>query len=254
MVPIEAVTVCVGYADLLRETARFNRPLLDRWLVVTSPADHATRDVCRRYSVECLCSDEWARDGAFSKGRLIDRGLAMLRGDGWTLHLDADVAMPGDLHQVLDDAHPDPLAIHGCDRLNVVGWDAWRRATAGGLWSRPGPWMTDPSRDGLRVGARVANLGLGYTPIGYWQLWRAAAATWRSFPDRRYPRHHGTAARTDVQHALQWDRRRRVLIPELLVWHIETEAAPMGANWQGRTTRPFGPAAAADPSGFGGYA
>ena len=42
-----------------------------------------------------------------------------------------------------------------------------------------------------------------------------------------------TAARTDVQFALLWDRRDRVLIPELVVFHLEPEAAPMGANWNG---------------------
>lgn len=41
--------------------------------------------------------------------------------------------------------------------------------------------------------------------------------------------------------ALQWDRRKRALIPELLVAHLESEAAPTGANWEGRTTARFGP-------------
>ncbi len=57
---------------------------------------------------------------------------------------------------------------------------------------------------------------------------------------RRYPTHHGDAARTDVQFALQWDRRYRQLLPEVIVLHLESERAAQGANWKGRTTRPFG--------------
>lgn len=250
MTPIEAVTVCVGYGDFLAAVAPHNRPLLDRWVVVTTPADHETREACRSYSIECVTTDEHTRDGAFSKGRMIDRGYSMLDGSGWLLHLDADIALPADLHQVLDDAHLDPACIHGGDRLNVVGYDQWRRAAERGLWSRPNVWSVDPSRG--PVGSRVANVGHGYTPIGYFQLWHGSAANWRSFCGRRYPYRHGTAARTDVQHALQWDRRDRVLIPELLVWHLDSgPSGPsgMGANWAGRTTPRFGPVPAGRPPG-----
>lgn len=241
MLPIEAVTVCVGYGDLLAEVAPYNRPLLDRWLVVTSPDDDQTRAVCRACSIECVTSRDVRRDGEFSKGRLIDRGLAMLGGRGWTLHLDGDVALPADLHQVLDDAHLDEECIHGCDRVNVIGAAQWDKVRARGLWARPTPWMVDLARPGLTVGGRVANPGHGYTPIGFWQLWHGSASLWRDFHSRGYPKHHGTAARTDVQHALQWDRRRRVHIPELVVWHLESAAATMGANWRGRKTPLFRP-------------
>lgn len=242
MIPIEAVSVCVGYADFLQAIAPYNRPLLDRWIVVTTPDDEETRSVCRTHSIECLTTEEHTRDGPFSKGRLIDRGFALLGGHGWMLHLDADIALPHDMHQVLEDAHLHEECIHGCDRFNVMGWDAWQRVRAAGLWCRQGPWMVEMNRPDCTVGARVANLGHGYSPIGFFSLWHGDAATWRSFPTRRYPTHHGTAARTDVQHSLQWDRRRRIHIPELVVWHLESEPCPMGANWKGRKTQRFGPA------------
>lgn len=242
---IEAVSVCVGYGDFLAAVAPHNRPLLARWLVVTAPEDEVTRAACRAHSIECVTSAEHARDGAFSKGRLIDRGLALLEADGWLLHLDADVALPPDLHQVLDDAHLDAACLHGCDRLNVRGWAAWQRLRAAGLACRPGPWAVHLARPETTVGTRVANVAHGYTPIGFWQLWHASAAMWRSFPARRYPHRHGTAARTDVQFALLWDRRHRVHVPELVVYHLESEPAPMGANWAGRSTAPFGPAGVA---------
>ena len=58
---------------------------------------------------------------------------------------------------------------------------------------------------------------------------------------RHYPLQHGDAARTDVQFALQWDRRNRQILPEVIVLHLESEASALGANWKGRTTPRFGP-------------
>ena len=58
---------------------------------------------------------------------------------------------------------------------------------------------------------------------------------------RRYPDNHQDAARADVKFALQWDRRHRQLIPEVFVAHLESEPAPVGANWKGRKTKRFGP-------------
>jgi hypothetical protein len=44
-----------------------------------------------------------------------------------------------------------------------------------------------------------------------------------------------------VQFSLQWDRAKRALVPELVVLHLESEDAAVGANWCGRVTKPFGP-------------
>jgi hypothetical protein len=235
---IECVTVSVGYGDFLREAMPHNLPHLKRWVIVTEAADEETRAVCRTHNVECFLSQEKGRDGDFSKGRMINRGLAHLGGYDWLLHLDADIALPTDFRAALADADLDPACIYGCDRLNVKGYDAWKRVEAKGLYCRSNPWAVHVARSNTTVGTRVANVSHGYTPIGFFQLWHGG-----TFPDRRYPQVHGTAARTDVQHALQWDRRKRVLIPELIVWHLESEPARMGANWRGRTTARFAPEA-----------
>lgn len=252
MTPIEAVSVCVGYGDFLREVAPYNRPLLDRWVVVTSPRDEETREVCRACSIECVLTEEHGRDGPFSKGRMIDRGLATLGLFGWVLHIDADIALPADLHQVLDDAHLDEQNLYGADRLNVSGEAAWDRVRARGLWARPIPWACDIGRKDTTPGRRIVNHTHGYTPIGYFQLWHGQGEAWRHRPTTGYPRRHGTAARTDVQHALMWDRRRRVLIPELVVWHV-SKGGHMGANWAGRTTPRFRTGPPCPPKPCPGY-
>ena len=48
---IEAITVCVGYADFLAETVKENLPVLDDLVVITSPDDEKTRAVCRKHNI-----------------------------------------------------------------------------------------------------------------------------------------------------------------------------------------------------------
>jgi len=42
---LEAVTVCVDYADFLKEIIPWNQHLFDRWAIVTTPADEETREL-----------------------------------------------------------------------------------------------------------------------------------------------------------------------------------------------------------------
>lgn len=95
----------------------------------------------------------------------------------------------------------------------------------------------------MEVGARWADIHQGYVPIGFFQLFHRDSVMFEGVRQRRYPWHgHNDASRTDVQFALQWPRRQRALIPELVVAHLESEQAQVGANWNGRQTIRFGPA------------
>jgi hypothetical protein len=241
---LEAVTVCVDYADFLAETVASNRPHFDRWIIVTSPDDHATLDLCRDHNLEVVTTRDFYRNGEpFNKGRAIERGLGMLGHDGWLLHLDADIALPGDFRESLGDADLDPDCIYGADRIMVRGYEAWQWLKQSGYLRRG--WHCMVSTRDYPVGARWADLRYGYVPIGFFQLWNQAADHRHGIRLRRYPDNHQDAARADVKFALQWDRRNRVLIPEIVVAHLESEPAAMGANWKGRTTDRFGPARAA---------
>src|SRR6185295_9194627 len=122
-----------------------------------------TREVCRANSIECVITSEHDREGDFSKGRLINKGLAFLSGAEWTLHMDADILLPADMHQVLDDAHLDQACIHGCDRLNLVGYDTWRDLIRKPFLVRENTWAVHLERSHVTIGARVANVGYGYT-------------------------------------------------------------------------------------------
>ena len=241
---LEAVTVCVNYADFLNAVAPFNAPLFDRWVIVTDPADHATQAVCRRYGLQCLVSEEHRRGAdTFNKGRLIERGLHHLSANCWRLHIDADVVLPSRTGRFLDQAHLDERNIYGVDRIMVRSWSEWQRLRESG-WlhgeTRRYPYAVDVP-PGFSIGDRWASHEAGYVPIGFFQLWHGSQDEQAGVRVKPYPQNHGNACRTDVQHSLQWDRRQRALIPEILVAHIESEPAKNGSNWNGRRTKQFGP-------------
>jgi hypothetical protein len=253
---LEAVTVCAGYADFLRETLPLNRPHFDRYLVVTSPDDEETLDLCHDHNTEVVTTADFYRGGDdFNKGRAVERGLAMLSHRDWLLHLDADIVLPADFRESLEDADLDPACVHGADRLMVRGWDAWQAFKARGALRRS--WHCAVLPRDLLIGTRWADIRYGYVPIGFFQLWHQSADVRKGIRLRRYPDTHQDAARADVKFALQWDRRHRHLIPEVLVAHLESGPAKLGANWKGRTTQRFGPAADASRAGKatdkGGY-
>lgn len=238
---VEAVTVCVNYADLLLVTLPRNLPLFDRLVVVTTPDDFATREVCRRYGIVPVVTREFYRDGAaFNKAKGINKGLDQLAHDGWVCHLDADVILPPSFKAALRQADLDPDVLYGCDRAMVRSYRDWLRLRDSGYLQHDYHCRVNFPK-GLDVGARWANEQNGYCPIGFFQLWHSSADLYRGAHLKPYPDRHNDAARADVQHAIQWDRRHRQLIPELVAIHLESEPAPLGANWEGRTTRPFGP-------------
>ena len=240
---IEAVTVCVGYDDFLRVVIPYNLPMFDRWLIVTEPSDTATRELCREFGLECLQSEDGHDNGEFSKGRVVERGLQHLSADGWRLHIDADIALPRHFRQLVTMAELQHDTVYGVDRIMVRDWNDWQKLKAtgyldGGQYSFSHA-VTFPK--GFEVGSRWASTLTGYVPIGFFQLWHSSQDEWRGIRVKPYPRHHNSACRTDVQHALQWDRKKRELLPEVLVAHLESEKCKKGTNWKGRQTKPFGP-------------
>ena len=239
---LEAVTVCVDYADFLREAIPFNQPLFDRWVIVTTEEDAATRHLCHKHGLECLMTADFFRNGhKFNKGRGVARGLEHLSHDDWLLHLDADMVLPRMTRQFLEAAHLDPKTLYGVDRAMVNGWDAWQRlkqlrlfaarlALPGELPRRAVAGLAvrdDPRR--LQSDRRVSTVA------------RVGGRVPRA-PHAAGGYYNGDASHDDVRFALQWDRRQRALIPELIAFHLASTAGKdWGANWGRRKSPPFGP-------------
>lgn len=231
---IEAVTVCVGYADFLRQTLPYNRNHFDRLVVVTSKDDLETQQLCEYWHIECVITDKfYEKNDVFNKARGINEGLTRLSMSDWIVHLDADIYLPPRTRDVLNLLPLDKQSIYGIDRANCIGFFNWLN------------YFREPEslhgRDGLLrltqfpLGSRLLNLDRdGYVPIGYFQMWNAKGAD-----VFYYPTYHGAADRTDTLFAYNWKRDKRQFIPELIGIHLESEDAPMGVNWQGRKTRVF---------------
>jgi hypothetical protein len=153
--------------------------------------------------------------------------------------MDADVVLPNNFRNMLDKSALDRGCLYGCERVNVVGYDRWAKLKE--------EWFTDPqfayrylvsSSPDLPIGANVVHKQYGYVPIGFFQLWHSA---YMHEYELRYPETEGTAENMDVQWALRWPRAKRRMLPTFRVFHLESEGAHMGANWNGRKTKPFTP-------------
>jgi hypothetical protein len=233
---IEAVTVCVDYADFLEVTLPNLRAAVDDLVVVTSPEDRRTRELCRREDVRAVVTTAMHDHGRrFSLGAAVDAGLKALRLEDWALVVDADIVLPRGTHRTLQYLQLERAKLYGIDRVRCRGFDAWRR------------YLTEPRavlhcevpalRD-FPAGARIKidQVG-GYLPCGYFQLWNAGATGYRD-----YPIHDGgTAEGSDMMHSSRFPRQYRELIPEIVGIQLETDAPadPIGVNWAGRRTAEF---------------
>jgi hypothetical protein len=232
---IEALTVCVNYADFLSWFLLANSRHFDRLVVVTDTADAKTAALCEHYAVECIRTDAFYEGGqAFDKGAGINAGLAALARDGWVAHLDCDIILPPRTRTLIQAANLDPSMIYGVDRMLCQSFDEWieyiafpetQHAQNIFINARAFPLAT-------RVGALW---GDGYVPIGFFQLWHPGTSGKQSY-DR-----HSDAGRGDFAFATSWPRARRSLLPEIMAVHLESEKSPNAMNWRGRRSKRFGP-------------
>jgi hypothetical protein len=232
---IEAVTVCVDYADFLEVTLPSMRAAVDDLVVVTAPSDRRTRELCRREEVRAVITTAMHDHGRrFSLGAAVDAGLRALPLTDWTLVIDADIVLPSGIHRTLQYLKLDRDKLYGIDRVHCRGWDAARRFTTLPRQVRGAevPFLRD-----FPVGARISMPELGYLPCGYFQLWNAAATGYRDYPISA----SGTAAGSDMMHSARFPRQYRELIPEIVGIQLETDGPddPVGVNWCGRRTAEF---------------
>jgi len=238
---LEAVVVCVNYSDFLAHTLPHNKQLFDKIVVVTDLHDDKTKKLCEYYNVECVCTDEFYRDGSkINKGRGINEGLKVLSLDAWVIHLDADIFLPPLTREILQnlESELDKKGIYSIDRMMCPTYEAWAKYVC-----NPSPlhegWIFVHT-NAFPLGVRIAEYkGKGWEPIGFFQMWHPSTSGVYTYPDE-----HGAIDRSDVLHCKKWERKNRHLLPELICIHLESEnlnLSEMGANWSGRKTKLFSP-------------
>jgi len=246
-IAISAVTVCVGCSDFLEEVARHNRHLFRQWMVVTNPRDGDTLETCRRNSLDCLRTEDVGLYGQpFNKGRALARGISQLSWQDWLLGVDCDIVLPRNTLNVLDSAELEPGKLYGVDRVCLYSWEQWKILEASDYLHRQHDYHINVHPPNMPYGfpplaSRIMRDGFGYTPHGYFQLFHGSDGLhegWRYKTNALVPE---TCGHTDQKFAERWDRRNRVLIPEIIAVHLESERVRFGTNWTGRRTRWFGP-------------
>jgi hypothetical protein len=133
-----------------------------------------------------------------------------------------------------------PTGLYGCDRILIRSYQEW-------VAYRDSEFMQHDYHVRVNVpdypmGARWSHPEYGYVPIGAFQLWNAASQYDPAHPGirlRPYPITNNDASRGDIQFGLQWDRRDRHLLPDLICAHLESEQGSLGINWRGRKSKRF---------------
>lgn len=202
--PIRGIVVCVNYDDLLAITLHRNMRHLTECVVVTSPTDQKTKDVCRDIpGVRVYETDAFYRFGAkFNKGLAMEEGFDILGREGWILIWDADTLLPDDISY-----NYQPGNLYNAHRL---------------ILSNPKNWT--PEYDWNR-----APLSNDREFPGYFQLFHASDAQISQHP--WYDVTFAHAGGCDGYFQTRWAPCRKIRLP-FKVLHL----GPRDANWFGRAT------------------
>ena len=231
---LEAVTVCVGFDDLLDLTLPLNHPHLDTMIVVTSHDDRRTQQVAKKHGAICVQTDLFSKNGRhFNKGAAINAGMGRFQYHGWRLHLDSDIILPDNFRRVLfNHTHLDTNSIYGADRIDIIGLDELAALRVLSQKSPQAAWtfLLNPVHQ-HPIGSRYMDTLRGYVPIGFFQLWHASA-------QKDYPWSLGTAQHDDVLFAEQWPRSHRIHLPTVITYHLCAQPPALGENWDGHRSQP----------------
>ncbi len=230
---IEAVVICVDFADILAWTLPFNRHQFDGMVIVTTPGDTDTQDICSHYHVRCVTTDVFYRDGkAFDKAAGINAGLRELSRRDWVAHMDADIMLPPRAKEMIERSQPNRDFIYGIDRMNVPSFeDCIKYLGKPELQFYKQAFVQANSFD---LGSRLVR-EQGFVPIGFFQLWNPHGSGISNYSEI----HDEHNNHSDVTHAEQWPRNRRGFIPEIVALHLMSENDNRGTNWRGRKSKPF---------------
>lgn len=228
---LEAVTVSVGFDDMLDVTLAANHPHVDSLIVVTSHEDKKTQGVCHKHGATCVPTDLFTKNGRkFNKGAAINAGFNYFQYYGWRMHLDADIMLPDNFRRILFNHHAlDKSTIYGADRVDVIGRSEVDELKFCSPQHRHRVLVE--SQRPRQIGARFICPLNGYVPLGYFQLWHSKC-------QKPYPYSLGTAAHDDTMFSALWPRTHRQVLQGVLVYHVLERPSRWGENWDGNRQQP----------------
>lgn len=124
---LRSFTVSVGYSDVLSITLRRNMRFLRECVVVTSPTDEETKQVCSGVpGVTVFETDAFTRYGArFNKGLALEESWDRHGRHGWILIWDADTLLPDDFEDHVKVSELNIGTLYGADRVILKDPSQW---------------------------------------------------------------------------------------------------------------------------------
>jgi hypothetical protein len=124
---ITAITVCYNYSDYLRYSIEANSGYFDDWIIVTTPCDSETINLCNNHNrVRCITSDSLIKDvpepWTFSKTRANQIALENVRFHEWILMLDTDSYLPPNFRVNLNLEKLNIEYLYGAERIHAGHW------------------------------------------------------------------------------------------------------------------------------------
>lgn len=214
MAAVNAVSVCVGYDDLLAITLPALLPHVADYVVVTSPDDRRTQELVARYpGARCHLTDVFTRGGAkFNKGAGLEEGFDALGREGWALVIDADIYVPPDLSTQIERLNPRVGCLYTPRRRILPEPKLWERYSAAAE-----SWRS--------LVLRKEDKGF----YGYFQLFHASDPAIRRLP--WYPVDVTHAGLCDDEFQRRWNPAKKVR-PTFEVLHL----GKCDENWFGRAS------------------
>lgn len=218
---IEAVVVCVEYADFLALTLPRMLACFDEVAVVSVADDHETTALCEGLGARLVQSTRRNFMGLkFNLPALINDGFAALSAEEWLVKIDADIYLPPGFAEVMRATMGDPEVLYGAQRYFAEDRATLSRFVGDGDWSALEP-PYEPSDAAL----------------GFFQGFHAKTPRLAGRPTRyEEQRYVGPSQTNDRLFRAAFADRGVTILPAPVV-HLGIDA--IGTNWRGRTSPRF---------------
>jgi len=222
---LEAVVVCVGFADFLDLTLPWNMKHFDKYVVVTSSEDKDTQEVAKKYGATIVISDRYKENGAkFNKGKLVNDAMKVLDYDDWVLFTDVDILLPTNLREEFNKRIWNPGILYYASRLHTPPFGVYE-------------WVTEYQKnEALAKTLKFCDPNTNQKPWGYFQLFNCRAQVLKGKGRNVCSEDFTSAGGIDKHFEELWPPSRQALAPFSI---IHMAHGPMGGNWTGRKSPPL---------------
>jgi hypothetical protein len=224
---IEAIIVCVNYADFLRITLPITKDIFESITIATSPNDVETISVAREHGIGIHITEVWHENGArFNKAAALNECLGRIgatKTDCWILLLDADILFNANI--LPDISNLDTRGLYSIRRRICATKREWDCFKSGSLKWNDFPLSVPPIRKGRAWGQFPTSNPAALQ--GYVQLWNMKHAVGM----KQLPLSNN-AAEYDVKFALSFPETLRRFLENREVLHL----GPIRTNWDGRAS------------------